>query len=149
MFKIDIKSPHWAAALEQYRIKGDIRPLSKLVRNEDIPKNYKDNIADILEGDFKKLNGNSEFVKSYDMKNAYLALVQKNKVERLTHDLFQPFNNSFLAYSLGYIKNPPKLHTDSKEINKQLGDKFYGGDAESARTTISRKIRVYKWPKVE
>lgn len=149
MFKIDIKTPHWAAALEKYRIKGDIRPLSKLVRNEAIPEKYRASVADILEGDFVRLDGNSEFVKSYDLKNAYLELVQKNKIERLIHDLFAPINNSFLAYQYGYIKKPPKLKTDIKEINKQLGEIFYNGDAETARTVISRKVKKYNWPKID
>ena len=125
---------------------GDARGLANLIRENELPKEIKAKIADILDGTLKHEKGSKSYAKSYPIikRLCKLFFARNNIHYDSIHELVA--NGDLPKDRLDGLK---KYHLSKKEVTQIIADEFYRGDFETARKIIERLTRNLNLLKIE
>lgn len=128
-------------AITKYRATGDVRDLANLIRNENIPEDFREVVAQIIEGDIKHEKASKGIAKSYEKKKFY-----EISIARALPIYFDAVKDLVASGDLPNERlDNLKPNYGRKDIIQFMADKFYRGDYEIARRTIDRNIKMQGW----
>lgn len=144
---VDIDWLEWCGLVDTYISTGktkDLERILKKVREEGVPKEFGDQIADMLAGKLKPDYTSNE-LKSYDKKQLYLNFLSYRKqIKGFEAQLYGTYKPMIAA---GIKTNPIKSSSVSKKmLYKLFAREFCQDNLNTARTFIRRKIDAGEWP---
>lgn len=135
----------WYGLVEKYIQTGkqtDLEQLLQMIRENGVPKELGNQIADLLAGKLKPDYSSNE-LKSYDKKQFYDVFLSLRKHIKSYESMF------FLTVKLGIETIPDSFNvaTYNKQLfHKMFAKEFCNGNIETAKKFINRKINSGEWP---
>lgn len=136
----------YALAIRHYKITGDKRSLADLIRVQDIPKEFKDDVAQILMDDFEHNKGSSSIAQSYN-KILFYQKLHSIQVNHHYETLSKLVINGLLPSS--HLDGIKKLNYTERQLVQMFADEFFVGDYDTARRTIYQLVKQHSLPKFE
>lgn len=137
----------WLGLVDMHINTGSTESLRKLIdkiRTDGVPKEFGNEIADMLAGNLKPDYASAK-LKSYKQKQFYDNFLSYRKqikeFEAMTYKAYKPMIDA------GLMPNPIKASSVSKTaLHKAYAKEFCQGKTDNARRIINRKIAVGEWP---